>query len=222
MLAYLRVSTDDQADSGLGLEAQRAQIEAYASLYGLTIDAWIVDAGESGKDMRRPGMARVLAQLDGRKTDGVVVAKLDRLTRSVRDAGTLCDRYFATGRARLVSVGEQIDTTSAAGRLVLNVLTSVAQWEREAIAERTSAALRAKRRRGEATGGTPRYGEAHASGRVHTDANEVAALDRIATLRAEGMSVRSIAARLDAEHVPCRGKAWRPGTVHAIVRRLAA
>ena len=90
--------------------------------------------------------------------DALVVVKLDRLTRSVRDLGHLLDRYFATGQWALMSVSENIDTRSAAGRLVLNVLASVAQWEREATGERTRAALALKRQRGEYTGGRPPYG----------------------------------------------------------------
>src|SRR6267143_62139 len=70
------------------------------------------------------------------KAKALLVVKLDRLTRSVADLGRLVERYFAPGKAALLSVGEQIDTRSAAGRLVLNVLASVSQWEREANSQR--------------------------------------------------------------------------------------
>jgi site-specific DNA recombinase len=85
--------------------------------------------------------------------EALLVVKLDRLTRSVVDLGTLVDRYFAPGKAALLSVGEQIDTRSAAGRLVLNVLASVSQWEREAIGERTATAMQHKASQGEYTAG---------------------------------------------------------------------
>ena len=74
--------------------------------------------------------------------EALLVVKLDRLTRSVVDLGTLVERYFAPGKAALLSVGEQIDTRSVAGRLVLNVLASVSQWEREAIGDRTACVKR--------------------------------------------------------------------------------
>src|SRR5216684_2636542 len=83
----------------------------------------------------RPGLQRALAMLKAGEGEALLGVKLDRLTRSVVDLGTLVERYFVPGKAALLSVGEQIDTRSAAGRLVLNVLASVSQWEREAIGE---------------------------------------------------------------------------------------
>ena len=156
-IAYLRVSTEDQAAKGVSLEVQRAKIAAYALLYELELVAVIEDAGASGKSLNRPGLQRALAMLEAAEAEALIVMKLDRLTRSVRDLGELVDRHFAPGRAALLSVGEQIDTRSAAGRLVLNVLTSVAQWERETIVERTTVALAPKRARGERIGAIP-YG----------------------------------------------------------------
>jgi len=137
-IAYLRVSTDKQADRGVSLDAQRAKVKAYAELYDLELLEVIVDAGESAKSLDRPGLKRALGMLKAGQAEALLVVKLDRLTRSVVDLGTLVERYFAPGKAALLSVGEQIDTRSAAGRLVLNVLASVSQWEREAIGERTA------------------------------------------------------------------------------------
>jgi site-specific DNA recombinase len=81
----------------------------------------------SEQSLGHPGLQRALAMLAAREAGAIVMMKLDRLTRSVRDLGLLLDRDFAPGKAALLSVGEQIDTRSAAGRLVLNVLASVAQ-----------------------------------------------------------------------------------------------
>jgi site-specific DNA recombinase len=96
--------------------------------------------------------------LRANEAEAILVVKLDRLTRSVHDLGVLLDEYFTHPRFALLSVSENIDTRSAGGRLVLNVLASVAQWEREAIGERTKAALGVKRHRGQYTGGRPPYG----------------------------------------------------------------
>jgi DNA invertase Pin-like site-specific DNA recombinase len=157
-IAYLRVSTDKQADRGVSLDAQRAKVHAYAELYDLDLAEVIVDAGESAKSLDRPGLKRALAMLKAEEAEALLVVKLDRLTRSVVDLGTLVERYFAPGKAALLSVGEQIDTRSAAGRLVLNVLASVSQWEREAIGERTATAMQYKAKQGEYTGGQAPYG----------------------------------------------------------------
>ncbi len=132
-IAYLRVSSDKQADRGVSLDAQRAKLKAYAELYELDLVDVVVDAGLSAKSLDRPGLQRALGMLKAGDAEALLVVRLDRLTRSVVDLGTLVERYIAPGKAALLSVGEQIDTRSAAGRLVLNVLASVSQWEREAI-----------------------------------------------------------------------------------------
>src|SRR5215468_4995262 len=157
-VAYLRVSTEKQADKGVSLEAQRAKVEIYAQLYELDLVDVVVDAGASAKTLDRPGLQSALQMLKARQAEALLVVKLDRLTRSVVHLGQLVEDYFAEGKWALLSVGEQIDTRSAAGRLVLNVLASVSQWERETIGERTSAAMQHKASAGEYTGGPLPYG----------------------------------------------------------------
>ena len=196
-IAYLRVSTDDQATRGVSLEAQRAEIEAYAGLYDLQLVAVIEDAGISAKTLDRPGLQRALTMLAKGEAAALVVMKLDRLTRSVRDLGELLDRMFAPGKAALLSVGEQIDTRSAAGRLVLNVLTSVAQWEREAIGERTAVAMAHMKSRGERVGAVPYgYRLTEDGRRLEPVPAEIAVIDQARELRRAGVSLRLIAAEL--------------------------
>jgi hypothetical protein len=137
-IGYVRVSTDEQAADGVSLAAQEHKIRMYAELYGIELVEVVVDAGQSAKTLDRPGLRRVLDLLRQRKVEGVIVAKLDRLTRSVADLNTLIDTFFCERAGRqLWSVADSIDTRTAAGRLVLNILGSVGQWERETIAERT-------------------------------------------------------------------------------------
>lgn len=218
VVIYARVSTAGQADSGLSLSDQRERAEAYAKLYGLQVIDVVEDAGASAKTMNRPGLLRALAMLKAGEADGLVVAKLDRLTRSVRNLGELLDRYFADGRYALLSVGEQIDTRTASGRLVLNVLASVAQWEREAISERTTHALRQKRKRGERVGTVPYGLRAEADGKVAEDPEEQAVLMRMQSLRARGTSLRGIVAELNRAGPPARGKKWH---LTSVARMLA-
>src|ERR1035437_9796463 len=153
-IGYVRVSTDKQANSGVSLEAQQEKIQAMAVVQGSTLLDVIVDAGESAKTLDRPGMARLLALVDARKVDAVIIAKLDRITRSVKDLAELLERFTRRGVA-LVSVAESLDTSTAAGRLVLNIMVSVSQWEREAIGERTRDARHHKRANGERVGTVP-------------------------------------------------------------------
>jgi DNA invertase Pin-like site-specific DNA recombinase len=173
-LGYVRVSTDKQADRGVSLEAQESKIRAYAQLYELQLGEVIVDAGASAKSLDRPGLQRALAMLRSGAAGGLLVAKLDRLTRSVRDLGDLMETLF--GRAdspALLSVGEQLDTRSAAGRMVMNILAVIAQWEREAIGERTRDALAELKSQGVKLGRPPKLSEA--ASRMAKDLHEAGA-----------------------------------------------
>src|SRR5216684_3153822 len=198
-VAYLRVSTDKQADKGVSLEAQRAKVQSYAQLYDLELVEIVVDAGASAKTLDRPELQRALKMLKAGQSEALLVVKLDRLTRSVVHLGELVERYFAAGKWALLSVGEQIDTRSAAGRLVLNVLASVSQWEREAVGERTGAAMQYKASVGEYTGGDVPYGYGLAPDGEHLVDNpqEQEVLTAARKLRNAGLSLRSVARELN-------------------------
>jgi DNA invertase Pin-like site-specific DNA recombinase len=197
VVGYCRVSLEKMANEGVSLAAQEAKLRAYAALYGLELVDVIVDAGVSAKTLDRPGLMRALERLRKGEADGLLIAKLDRLTRSVRDLGTLIEEHFE--RAALLSVAENIDTRSAAGRLVLNVLASVAQWEREAIGERTSAAMAHLAAEGRYTGGDAPYGLAlRPDGQLVEVPAEQEVLAAARKLRAAGLSLRAVAAELAA------------------------
>lgn len=208
-IAYLRVSTDKQADKGISLEAQQEKARAYASLYDLELVEVITDAGESAKTLDRPGLQKALAMLKAGKADALLVVKLDRLTRSVVDLGKLIETHFAPGKAALLSVSEQIDTRSAAGRLVLNILASVSQWERETIAERTRDAMRHKQSQGEYIGGQAPYGFELVNGELVADDYEQAVIHQARELRESGLSLAAVAKELDRRGIQARsGKAF--------------
>jgi DNA invertase Pin-like site-specific DNA recombinase len=182
----------------------------------------VVDAGASAKTLNRPGLERSLAMLRSGEADALLVVKLDRLTRSVRDLGELVERYFAGDRWALLSVGEQIDTRTAAGRLVLNILASVAQWEREAVGERTSAAMAHKKDQGEYTGGRVPYGWALSSDGVNLEPcpNEQQAIGAALDLREAGLSLRKVGAELTARGLlPRSGGMWHAKTVRDLLRQ---
>ena len=215
-VAYVRVSTEEQSQRGVSLAAQREKIAAYADLYGLELIATIEDAGVSGKSLDRSGLRQALAVLRRREADALVVMKLDRLTRSVRDLGALIEDHFSN-RTALLSVSEQIDTRSAAGRLVLNILGSVAQWEREAIGERTATALRFKRDRREAYNHAP-LGFDRVGRRLVANASEQMIVKRIHALRRDGLSLRDIAERLKLEGCQSKtGRAFSPKVIRDVL-----
>jgi DNA invertase Pin-like site-specific DNA recombinase len=207
-IGYVRVSTDKQADFGVSLPAQMERVRAMAVVQGAELVELIVDA-ESAKSLNRPGMEKLLALVDARAVDVVIIAKLDRLTRSVKDLAELLERLTKRG-VSLVSVAESLDTGTAAGRLVLNIMTALSQWEREAIGERTRDAMSHKRANGERVGTIPfgfRMGE---DGLLAEDAAEQAILSRIRELKAAGHTIREIADELNRQgYTTRRGTAWR-------------
>jgi len=209
-IGYARVSTDRQADKGVSLEAQEAKIRAMATVQGAELIEMIVDGGESAKSLNRPGLQKLMSLVNGGKVDAVIVAKLDRLTRSVKDLCGLLE-LFEKRRVALISVAEALDTGSAAGRLVITIMGAVSQWEREAIGERTRDALRHKRAQGQRVGNIA-FGYRLAADHRHLEPEpaEQAALSEIRDLRNQGHTLRGIAAALNSRgHRTRRGTDWR-------------
>jgi len=224
-IGYVRVSTDKQADKGVSLDAQAEKIRQYSALHDFDLVDVVVDAGASAKSTRREGLQTILEAVRKREVDAVVFLKLDRLTRSVRDLGELVELFNKAGVA-MVSIQDGIDTSTAAGRLVLNVLGSVAQWEREAIGERTSEALQHKASKNEFTGGCAPLGKRVAADGVHLEADACGqeALRIIRELKELGKSTRDIAAELERCGVK-NGKgvvSWSHVAVARHVKKLAA
>ena len=221
-IGYVRVSTDKQADRGVSLEAQAEKIRAMAVVHGAELLDIIVDGGESARSLNRPGMARLLTLVEAGEVEAVIIAKLDRLTRSVKDLCTLLERFTRRG-VTLISVAESLDTGSAAGRLVLNIMTAVSQWEREAIGERTRDAMHHKQSKGERVGNIP-YGCRLAADGVHVedDPGEQAIAAEIRRLRSTGMALRGIAVALNHRaYRTRRGTAWRLESVARILKAPA-
>jgi DNA invertase Pin-like site-specific DNA recombinase len=201
MVLYLRVSTEEQARSGLGLEAQRAELERAAEYRNWMVVELVADEGQSGKDLERPGLKRALQLIVDGNADGMAVAKLDRLSRSVIDAGCLAE-WFEDLDARLVALDLNIDTSSPSGRMIFSIISAMAEWERSTIAQRTRDGLAQLRLQGKPTGRP-----------AVADRPELS--DRIRLMRAQGMTLQAIADTLNAEGVPTlRGGAmWRVSSV---------
>lgn len=211
VIGYCRVSTDEQAASGLSLDSQRERIAAYCAARGWVLADVIVDAGASAATLKRPGMDAVRQLMTERLVDGVVAVKLDRLTRSVGDFHELLKLSTRTG-VGIVSVTENLDTGSATGKLMVNLIASMAEWERDVIRERTVAALAVKRQRGERTS---RY---HRMGHGERASAERVAIDMARQLVTRGLSLRAVAEELARHgHLNRAGKPYHPQTVRRMV-----
>lgn len=214
-IGYIRVSTQEQAESGLSLSYQGAKIRSYCEALDIELLDVVADAGFSAKSMNRPAMQDIIKMIERKEVDAVVILKLDRLTRSVKDLGFITELINKTGVA-LVSVQDSINTSTAAGRLVLNVLGSVAQWERESNGERVKAAMSVKKSAGQRVGDVP-YGFDLADDGVTLveNPNEQKALELIRELRAKGLSFRKIANELESRGIETKkGRStWQPQTI---------
>jgi len=210
-IGYTRVSTEQQAESGLSLEGQRAKLRSYADLHDYDLVDIHEDAGESGKDLERDGLQTALDALESGEADCLIVYKVNRLSRHVGDMQDLIEGYFGEGADHdLAAVSDHVDTTTATGRMMLNILMSVDQGERERIAERTREALELKRERGEYTGGKVPFGfEVDADGNLQPEPREQQILRDIRALRRDGMTLADIAEELNRREVERRnGNEW--------------
>ena len=204
-VAYLRVSSEEQRISGAGLEAQRAAVLAECRRRGWMVVDVIEDAGYSAKDLRRPGVQIALSALKSGKADALVVAKLDRLSRSMLDFTSL----MATAQKQnwaLVALDCAVDTTTPAGEAMANVLATFAQFERRLISQRTKDALAAKRAQGVRLGRPRQLPPTIA--------------ERILREHERGRTLTVIAEGLNRDRVPTAqgGRQWWPSTVQAVIR----
>jgi site-specific DNA recombinase len=217
-VGYIRVSSEEQADSGLGLEAQRQRIAAFCDMKGLTLTAVFEDAGVSGGKplSTREGGARLL-QAVRRGRVVVVAAKLDRLFRSVADAATTIADFDRKG-INLVAISEGFDMTNPYGRAMAQMASVFAELERAMIRERTRSALGVKRTRGERISRHAPFGwDFGPEGHLVENAGEQEARQLIRQLRVDGMSYREIALHLQERGIPSKqGGQW----VHTAVRRI--
>lgn len=201
VVGYVRVSTEEQGRSGLGLEAQRAAIESECERRGWTLVRIEQDVASGRSRKRRPGLERAVHACRRHEAAGVVAAKLDRLSRSLLDFAALLDEARRGGWT-VVALDQGFDLATPNGRAMAGMLAVFAQWERELIGERTSAALAAKRAQG----------WQHPNPRVPGDVRE-----RVLVLHRQGLSGRAIADRLNAEGVPALGQRWHLRTVQRVL-----
>lgn len=210
-VGYCRVSTADQAQNGVSLQAQQAKIAAWCEMHGYNLLGVFEDAGISGTRQDRPALTEALKSCG--KGTALIVYSLSRLGRSTRCVLELAEQLERAG-ADLVSLSENIDSTSAGGRMMFRMLAVLAEFERDVISERTAAALLHKKAKGEFVGEAP-YGKRLAPDGVHLLPHpaEQAVIKRVLRLRTRRLSLRGIAAALTKEGHKPRGREWHAQTV---------
>jgi site-specific DNA recombinase len=224
-VGYVRVSTDDQTDSGLSLEHQEARIRAYATANGLELIAIVQDEGISaGKSLStRKGGAAVLDMLTTGPARHLIALKLDRVFRNAADALNQAELWDKAGVGlHLIDMGGQsVNTRSAMGRMFFTMAAGFAELERGLIAERTASAMKVKRERLEVYS-RPTVGFDAIDGKLIANDAEQALIARIASMRSAGHSFGKIADMLNAEGVATkRGGRWFASTIKQISDRAA-
>jgi len=211
VVSYIRVSTEEQATSGLGLEAQQTKIANECERRGWRLVAEFPDPGVSGGRSidERPQLLAALDMIERGDAAGLIVAKLDRLSRSAHDAAGLLERSQRNGWA-LVACDLGVDTSTPSGEVMANVMASFARFEKRLIGQRTSEALQAKKAQGAALGRPQR--------------TSPETLTEIVTKRLGGASLRVIAEYLNSSGVsPSQGgRCWYASTVAAVLSRPEA
>lgn len=205
-IGYTRVSTEGQEESGLGLAAQRETLLREIAGRGWKLHSWTQDVA-SASAKRRDGLSSAMDLLDGQEADVLMVARLDRLVRSVFDLAVVMERA-KKGGWQVVILAPAVDTTDAFGRAMMGMAAVFAQLERDLISQRTSEALRAKIASGE-------WNPSEQNRCITPEA-----LDRIVELWESGMRATSIAARMEAEGWPPPRGAWNRMTVTRHLKRL--
>lgn len=219
-IGYVRVSTDKQATEGVSLEAQEARIKSWCDANGYELVQVFVDAGISGKSMdTRKGLKDALGSL--KKDMALVSYSLSRLARSTKDALEIAEKV-SKKKAHMVSLSEAIDGTTAAGRMMFQMLCVLAEFERNLIAERTSSALQHKKRTGQKYSPIP-FGYQEIEGRLEVIESEAKIVAEIVSRRADGETLQSIADSLNDRGIKGkRGGIWHPRTIKYLIERQAA
>lgn len=207
-VAYTRVSTMEQAEGGHSLAAQDRRLQALAIANERTIVKTYVDGGVSAASLRRPQLQALLDDVRAGKIAAVYVAKLDRLTRSLRDLLDLV-KTFEKHNVVLVSASETVDTGTAAGRMMLSLLGTFAEFERERIGERTRETLGDRRRQGKAYCRRDPFGYRREGTDLIPIPHELAVRDEAQQMFRDGASLRGIGAMLAQR----TGRQWAAQTV---------
>ena len=224
--SYCRVSTLEQSGDGISLANQRARIEAWCVANGYDLAGTFIETMSGARATNRPELQAAL-NLACREKGVLVVYSLSRLARSVRDTLDIADR-LERAQANLASLTERIDTNSAIGKMVFRLLSTLNEFERDQLAERTESAMAHLRRTGRRISGHIPFGyDLAPDGRnLAPNGQEQVVLARIRSQRESGMSFAQIARGLAAEGIGTKeGGVWHPATVRQILerqRRLAA
>jgi len=219
-LGYIRVSTNEQANTGVSLKAQEEKIRGYCELYNYDLVEIVKDPGLSAKNLNRPGVQKVLEAIKAKSIDAIIVMKLDRLTRSVRDLANIIELTNKKNVA-MISVEEKIDGSTSTGKMLIHLIGVFSEFERNCISDRTKIAMQYKKSKGEVVGEIP-FGFKRTGNKLIKHPGEQKTIQTIKGLRAFGYSFRQIATELREQSIKTkRGGIWQHQQVKRILKAAA-
>lgn len=219
-IGYIRVSSAQQAQEGVSLEAQEAKIQQWCLANGYELVNVFKDEGISGKRMdTRQGLQDALATL--KRGNAFVFYSMSRVARSTKDMLSIGE-LITKKKADMVSVIENFDTTTATGKMMFQMLAVLAEFERNLVGERTATVLQNKKANRQVyTNQTP-YGFKAVNGRLEQVKQEVKVVAEIQQARAKGKTLQAIADNLNSRGIPTKtNKQWQPATIHLLLQRTA-
>lgn len=216
---YVRVSTDQQAEDGYSLAEQERLCKTTVEGHEWTLGKVYRDDGYSGKTLDRPALKELMEDIRLGVVDAVIVYKLDRLSRSLKDTMTIIEDVLLPNDVHLVSLKETLDTSTPWGRAMIGILASFNQLDRETIVQRTTMGKKAKAAKGGFLGGNTPYGYAVAQKKLEVVEDEARVVRQIFDMTDSGMSLRAIADALAFKGVKNRhGSPMTYPTIHTIVK----
>lgn len=234
LVGYARVSTDEQASTGVSPEAQKERLALQSKILGHDLIRVEYDPGISGREIRRPGLQRVIKALETGEAEGLIVTKLDRLTRSLLHFCRLVESHFKKPAPyRLLSCAEPVDLDTPSGRMMAYLLVLFAQFEVEITVERTQTSMSHKRLKGQRLGTIP-FGfsldpsSSDSEGKpcdLIPNLTEMETLKLILQMKNQGISNREIAETLNESKIPSRSprkngpSRWHHSTIAQILKR---
>jgi DNA invertase Pin-like site-specific DNA recombinase len=214
---YTRVSTEDQAKEGFSLDAQLEKLRAYCTARDWIISGEYIDDGYSGRNVKRPAYNKMMEETE--KWDILLVIKMDRIHRNSKNFMLMMEELKKNGK-EFVSMTESLDTSTAMGRFVMDIIQRIAQLESEQIGERVYVGMEQKAKtNGGVLGFNIPFGYEYENGKLIINDNEATQIKHIFDLYLNGFSMKKISEELNNNKIPTKqNKTWGSQTISKILK----
>jgi DNA invertase Pin-like site-specific DNA recombinase len=214
---YTRVSTEDQAKEGFSLDAQLDKLRSYCKARDWIVGGEYIDDGYSGRNVKRPAYSKMMDEMDNWNV--LLVTKMDRIHRNSKNFMMMME-YLKKHNKEFVSMTESLDTSTAMGRFVMDIIQRIAQLESEQIGERVYFGMEQKARvNGGVLGFNIPYGYDYTDGKLIINSNEAENVKNIFEMYLKDMSMKIIAEELNSKDIPTKlNKTWGAQTVSLILK----